>query len=161
MTKSILICCFCIILCSCNEEWCVLYPIPGPPSGEQKFGGYDMGFEYAPGDVPKGESSIRPCVYVRSVPVSDVTMTVSLPPEVQLIEGDLAWKGDLSPDTKKCSTIRFLAKKNWKEWSRPIHFHVELSYEGKRAIGDSTWSYSDFIKNRNTTVWQKQGEEKK
>jgi len=80
-------------------------------------------------------------------------MTVTLPPEVELIDGSLNWQGNLSPNNEKCLRVTFLSKKDWQEWSKPIHAHVEFLYEGEKVIGDRNWSYEDYIK-RTVTVWK-------
>ncbi len=150
--KIIVAIAFLTSLWACDPEGCT-------PADHEISTKFDMGVYSAPGGIDKDDIfNFRPCVDSFKEPLTKVYFLVSLPPEVKLLNGDLYWKGDLSPNSQRCLYLRLHSETDWRKWSSPVNMHVEFTYEGEKIIGDENWSYEDYQKKRRT-IWKKNGRE--
>ncbi len=148
----LVIACFTSIA-SCNPEGCT-------PADHEISAKFDMGVTSAPGGVNAGdEFNFEVCLISYKEPLRKVDMMLSLPREVELLKGDLHWKGDMSSDSKQCRYVRLHSETDWRKWSSPINLHVNFLYEGEKIVGDQSWSYEAHEAKRFNAIWKKKGEE--
>ncbi len=143
--RIVLVSCLCILLFSCHDDAGLT---PGQPVGEETYGWFSLSIIVKTLIESDRKMEATTCITVRSVPLTDVTLTVSLPSQAKLIKGAPSWKGDLAPKSEKCLPVIFVSKTDLKEWSQPVRAYMEGVYEGKRVKKDETWSYDDYLKQK-------------
>lgn len=90
------------------------------------------------------------CLHAFDVEIDRVEITLALPPEVQRLGGDTAWKGDLNPQEETCLNVGLRSHTGMEKWSRPIHAQMKFIYQGMRVAREVTWNDqglndSDFV----------------
>lgn len=149
MKKIILLGWVCVLLFSCDDP--AIFPIPGQPAGEETYGWFSASLvvNYMRPDYRR--LMIDSCVHVNSFPLTDVTLTLTFPPQVEIAEGVVKWHGDITPKSDRCLHVIIDSKTYIKDWAHPIRTHVEGLYKGMRVSEDRSWGYDDYVKRQKTT----------
>ena len=138
----------CMLLFSCDDP--AIFPIPGQPAGEETYGWFSAGLVVNYMRPDHRRLMIDSCVHVNSFPLTDVTLTLTFPPQVEIAEGVLKWHGEITPNSDRCLRVIIDSKTDIKDWAYPTRTHVEGLYNGKRVSEDGSWGYNDYVKDQKT-----------
>lgn len=84
------------------------------------------------------------CITVLEGMIDDLKMTITLPPEVEKADGELAWQGDLDEGQEHCLHPVLRSKIPINKWSRDITGHFEFWYGGERYRKDVSWGRNGY-----------------
>jgi len=92
------------------------------------------------------------CVETFKTTLENIEMRLSIPPEVELTNGETSWKGRLDQNQEHCLFPSMKSKTDMDQWTKPIHGHTEFAEmsEGLSYTWDVKWSQSgledtDFV----------------
>ncbi|GEM_PF-5852134 len=99
----------------------------------------------ASGKVEKGAPfGFLFCLHTLDAEIAQVEMALVLPPEVDRLGGETAWKGDLPPREQQCLDVGLRSRTGMEKWSRPIQAEMKFIYQGMRISREVHWNGHGF-----------------
>lgn len=84
------------------------------------------------------------CLFAPKITIPGIEISLDLPPQVELLDGDASFKGDLDaayPDREACIDVDLKSKTEMAQWSQSISARMEFSHEGTVYTREVRWNH--------------------